>query len=221
MSMINDALRRASHAAKSGSGAPPPPPPPPPMPVAPPPPPQYAAAAPAFPPPPAAPFEEALPFDPEFADEPASKSTKVQIMLALLLVLAVGVAGTVNYRVKKNRLARAEAASMAGKKPILANPSEALRQTNALFAAAATVAKVPTPAVVTTAAPIVVAPAPPVKFPPLRLQSIFYRPANPSVMINGKTLFVTDEINGVKVADIQPSSVTLVLSSQTNVLTLR
>ena len=40
-------------------------------------------------------------------------------------------------------------------------------------------------------------------------------------MINGKTLFVTDEISGVMVADITASSVTLVLSGQTNILTLR
>ena len=40
-------------------------------------------------------------------------------------------------------------------------------------------------------------------------------------MINNKTLFVDDIILGVQVADIQPSSVTLVLSGQTNILTLR
>jgi hypothetical protein len=62
---------------------------------------------------------------------------------------------------------------------------------------------------------------PPVRFPPLRLQSIFFRPSSPSVIINGKTLFVSDEINGVTVADIQASSVTLVLNGQTNILTLR
>ena len=225
MSMINDALGRASHASKSG-GAMPPPPPLPPRPVAPPPSPPPAQEESEFPPPPpSAAFEEALPPAPEFGDEPASKSTRVQIILALLLVLAVGLAAGVNYWANKKRSARAEASSAAGKKPILSNAAEALRQTNALLAAAATAAKIPTnPApqtVVTTAAPIVIAPAPPVKFPPLRLQSIFYRPASPSVIINGKTLFITDEINGVIVADIQPASVTLVLSHQTNVLTLR
>jgi hypothetical protein len=60
-----------------------------------------------------------------------------------------------------------------------------------------------------------------VKFPPLRLQTIYYRPGNPSVMINSKILFISDEVSGVTVADISPSSVTLVLSGQTNVLTLR
>ena len=83
----------------------------------------------------------------------------------------------------------------------------------------------PTP-VVAAPAPVpapapVAAPRAPVHFPPLRLQSIFYRPASPSVMINGKTLYVDDEINGVRIADIQPASVTLVLSGQTNILTLR
>ena len=223
MSMINDALRRASHAAKSG-GSMPPPPPLPPMPVAPPPPPEEEE--PAFPPPPPSPaFEEALPPDPEFGGESAPKSTKVQIILALFLVFAVVIAGAVNYWEKKNRTARAEASSAAGKKPILVNAAESLRQTNVLIAAAAAAAKVPAnpspQVVVATVTPVVVAPATPVKFPPLRLQSIFYRPANPSVIINGKTLFITDEINGVIVADIQPASVTLVLSRQTNVLTLR
>jgi hypothetical protein len=80
---------------------------------------------------------------------------------------------------------------------------------------------IPAPAPVPVAAPAIVVPQAPVKFPPLRLQSIFYRPSNPSVIINGKTLFVTDEVNGVVVTDIQSSSVTLVLSGQTNVLTLR
>jgi hypothetical protein len=77
--------------------------------------------------------------------------------------------------------------------------------------------------------PTVVAPKPlsasanngSVKFPPLRLQTIYYRPGNPSVMINSKILFISDEVSGVTVADISPSSVTLVLSGQTNVLTLR
>jgi hypothetical protein len=80
-------------------------------------------------------------------------------------------------------------------------------------------AATPQPAV-TTAPPLRVA-AIPVKFPALRLQSIFYKPSNPSVIINGKTLFISDEISGVTVADIQAASVTLVLSGQTNILTLR
>jgi hypothetical protein len=89
-------------------------------------------------------------------------------------------------------------------------PNPPVPPTTAIAAAKPSLAPAPAPA-----------PHPPVHFPPLRLQSIFYRPGNASVMINGKTLFVGDEISGVNIADIQASSVTLVLSGQTNILTLR
>jgi hypothetical protein len=98
--------------------------------------------------------------------------------------------------------------------PAASKPAPIVRAPERPQPAPAPVAITPTPAPV----PVVHTP---VRFPPLRLQSIFFRPSSPSVIINGKTLFVTDEINGVTVADIQPASVTLVLSGQTNVLTLR
>jgi cytoskeletal protein RodZ len=82
----------------------------------------------------------------------------------------------------------------------------------------AATATAPTPAPVTPAAATA---ASQVTFPPLRLQSIYYRSNNPSVMINGRTLYVNDEVQGVTIAAIQPASVTLVLSGRTNVLTLR
>ncbi len=209
MSMINDALRSASHASKSGSGAL--------SPAASP----FSAASPYPPPPPAAPLEGDLPPAPAFGGEPPCKSNKLQLILVLLLLLSGGVAvGGIIWE-KKNRSARVAPASATGQKPILPNAAEARSQSNALAAAAAKVPTNPAPQTVVAIAAPVAAPTPPVKFPPLRLQSIFYRPANPSVIINGKTLFVTDEINGVKVSDIQPANVTLVLSNQTNILTLR
>ena len=61
----------------------------------------------------------------------------------------------------------------------------------------------------------------PAQFPTLRLQGIYYRPENPSVMINGHTLYLNDTVQGVTVASIDTSSVTLVLSGRTNILTLR
>jgi hypothetical protein len=60
-----------------------------------------------------------------------------------------------------------------------------------------------------------------VQFPPLRLQGIYYKPNNPSVMVNNRTLFIGDQIQGVTVVSIDASSATLVLSGQTNILTLR
>jgi hypothetical protein len=246
MSAINDALRRASSAAKSNPGVFTAPPALPPMDVPPPPvaplPPPVATLPPII----TAPAEQ-LPVPPLCVDS-GKKRSKVPLMLGTLLVFCLLGVG---------------AACLFGKKYFVAQAREKLQRTEekitsdkdhvaTLFADSKTVAQaatsnvpsnpiLPKPqpsvvrvpdstqmlaSVVSTSAPApvpapVVVPRAPVHFPPLRLQSIFFRPANPCVMINGKTLFVDDEINGVTVADIQPASVTLVLSGQTNVLTLR
>jgi hypothetical protein len=63
-------------------------------------------------------------------------------------------------------------------------------------------------------------PAPP-KPPPLKLQAIVFSRTRPSVMINGKTLFLGDKLNGSRVTAIDQESATLVASGQTNVLTLQ
>jgi len=151
-------------------------------------------------------------------DESGQKSPRMRIIISLLLVLGIcGAAGvSVWKKTKAKKLAQIalDAAkintTVVSVKPVSAPP---------ISSNSPPVEPRPEPVAVATTQPA--APATPVKFPLLRLQSIFYRPANPSVMINGKTLYVTDEIQGVVVADIHPASVTLVLSGQTNVLTLR
>ena len=224
MSLINDALRRASSAARGASA-------PPPVPVAahiePPAPPRPAAAS-AFPAPPPLAFAEDSSSPGLGVEElSAPRTNQVQLILAVVLVLAVGVAAAMNFQKKNNQEKQTDVSANEGHKAILSHVS-------AIPAAAKTLAAVSNRAITATApAPIAVAAAPPVvavppaapssppNFPPLRLQSIFYRPANPSVMINGRTLYMDDQIQGVTIADIQPSCVTLVLSGQTNVLTLR
>ncbi len=65
------------------------------------------------------------------------------------------------------------------------------------------------------------APEPPPPKPPLpKLQAIVFSPVRPSVMISGKTLFVGDKLNGLRVTAIDKESVTLAGAGQTNVLTL-
>lgn len=75
---------------------------------------------------------------------------------------------------------------------------------------------------VEAAPPVTTALPPPAPvFPALKLQGVFYRPSKPSVMLNGQTLFLNDEVEKVKVVTITPNTVTVVWSGQTNVLTLR
>jgi hypothetical protein len=226
MSMINDALRRASDAAKSG-GVPV-------MPASPmampPPPPASAAEFP--PPPPLPPMSVDLPPPPMLPTAPARKSSRLPLILGIVLMFCIGGAAAGYYVLKKIRDAKAELTR------VTKNMVTELQLTNQVVRTvpspvvptnpSPTPAPHPAPPVVSTPSPVPAAPlttaappAIPVKFPSLRLQSIFYRPTNPSVMINGKTLFISDEIQGVTIADIRPASVTLVLSGQTNVLTLR
>ena len=65
---------------------------------------------------------------------------------------------------------------------------------------------------------VVIAPPPPPKQPPLRLQAIVYNPKRPSVVINGKTLFVGERLGESRVVAIDRESATLVSAGTTNVL---
>lgn len=56
---------------------------------------------------------------------------------------------------------------------------------------------------------------------PLQLQGIFYRLSRPSVLINNRTLYVGDEIEGARVISITRYGVKLIHSGKTNELTLR
>lgn len=62
-------------------------------------------------------------------------------------------------------------------------------------------------------------PEPP-KPTPLTLQGIVFNPRRPSVVINGKTLFIGERIGQFRVAAIQPDSATLIGAGRTNVLSL-
>lgn len=63
-------------------------------------------------------------------------------------------------------------------------------------------------------------PAGPPEFPPLKLQGIFYRLNNPSVIVNGKTLWMNQSISDVKVIKIERSAVTVEFDGRTKVLRL-
>jgi len=57
--------------------------------------------------------------------------------------------------------------------------------------------------------------------PTFKLQGIFYRPSNPSAVVNTKTVFVGDRIANAKVKAIDQQSVTLEVAGETKVLTLQ
>jgi len=65
-----------------------------------------------------------------------------------------------------------------------------------------------------------IAPAPPPKAAPLRLQAIVFDPKRPSALISGKTVFIGDKLGDARVMGIDRDSATLVGAGRTNILTL-
>jgi hypothetical protein len=59
------------------------------------------------------------------------------------------------------------------------------------------------------------------EFPTLKLQGLIWDPQRPSVVINGKSLFVGEKVDRAKVTAIDQESVTVVWNGQQRVLTLR
>ena len=56
---------------------------------------------------------------------------------------------------------------------------------------------------------------------PIRLQSIFYRLKNPTVILNGKTLGVGETVDGIKIVSIQRTSIEIVQNGKYRTLTLQ
>lgn len=58
-------------------------------------------------------------------------------------------------------------------------------------------------------------------FPTLKLQGVIWNPQRPSVVINGKSLFVGEKVERAIVTAIESDSVTVVWNGEQRVLTLR
>lgn len=208
MSMINDALRRASNVTA----------------------PQPLAESGAAPPPlPSGGFNTFTELPPLVEQPPAKKTSLPLLLLALFLFCAAAAAGVYLWErsrtpVLPKKDAKGQIVASVVPAPKVADAPTTAKPATVAAAATATAAPAAAPQKA-AAAPVSTAPAAVpaanVTFPQLRLQSIYYKPASPSVMINGRTLYVNDQVQGVTVAAIDPSSVTLVLSGRTNVLTLR
>lgn len=214
MSLINDALRRARQSQKT----------PPPL--------DSAPAGPGLPP-----SQPPAPLEP--VEPPPISPWPSLLGVALVAVLVLGLIGTGGWFLmrawsskRSQRVAcDAPAVVVTQPQPAAAGAANAHTSTNArpvaptatATASAAPVSNAvsqPPPAPLTSAVVAAVAP-PPVKWPHLRLQGIFYKPSAPFVVINNRTLYRDEMIEGAKVVAISSHNVTLVLGGQTNVMVLR
>jgi hypothetical protein len=90
----------------------------------------------------------------------------------------------------------------------VATPESAIAEPNVTTNAIPTVAPTPAPPAVPT-------------FPSIKLQGIFYKKSNPTAMLNGKTVGVGGKVDGVTVTQIEASSVTLKWNDEKRVLELQ
>lgn len=200
MSLINDALRRARQAPPSAA--------------------ENAAAVP----------NASAPSPLEPAEPPPLSPWTTLLPVLVIGVVVVGLIGAGGWFAWKAWASKpackpAAAGALPGRSASATNATVAKTNLSTALAATNAAPVVPTnKPPVTPAARATVAitnTPPPMKWPQLKLQGIFYKRSSPSVVINNKTLYLDDVIEGVRVVAIDPHKVTLVLGEKTNMMYLR
>lgn len=194
MSLINEALKRAKQAQQEN--------------------------------PPATPALEFRPVEPS---QSASRRTTLLIVgMTLVVILILGLAGTLIWFVLKSDRATLPVAARVAEAPLAALPSEVKP------APAPTPAKEALPAVApatgqkfehpdepnTNRVPVVADVVEAIQPPALKLQGIFFSPSHPSAVVNGKTVYLGDRVNGFRLVAVSPVAATFVSATETNVLSL-
>jgi len=195
MSLINDALKRAQQAQQEN---------PPPTPD--------------------------LEFRPVAAGQnpPARRTTWLVLGLTLVIVLLLGMAGTLLWFVTQTNSAPLHIAARKTDAPLPAPQSEV-----APLATISTPTLLPEPPLApapteqfdhpdepnTNRVPVAELTAPDAA-PALKLQGIFFNPSAPSVVVNGKTAYLGDRVNGFRLVAVSPVAATFVSATATNVLSL-
>ena len=159
--------------------------------------------------PPPPPVDAGAPFRP--AEQPRRSPVLVPAISLIALVI-FGLAGWFLFRGwQASRAAAASDAktSVAARENAEARRSGSLATNQSVTATALASTNALTAAAASQAAP-----------PPFKLNAIFFRARNPSVVINSKTLYIGDKVAQAKVLKIERESVTLEKGGQTNVLTL-
>lgn len=151
---------------------------------------------------------------------PARRSTLMFVALALVVVLLLGLTGTLIWYVSQARAEKLRVAARAAEVPV---PP-----------AASAIPSIPPPEVAPPAIPQFEHPEEPntnrvpvsaevaevVRPTVLKLQGIAFDPQKPSAIVNGRSLYLGDRVEKFRLVAISPVAVTLVSDTETNVLSL-
>lgn len=146
----------------------------------------------------------------------------LKLILLALIVLVLGLAALLLWKglETRNELANATAAHVslppAPPAPLPVAPTPAVSVAPVAAVPEGTNVAATDASAVTNPAPVVAPPAPPA----LKLQGIFFRPSDPTAMINGKTVGVGEIASGAKVVKIERQQVTVERDGNREVLTM-
>jgi cytoskeletal protein RodZ len=156
------------------------------------------------------------PVDTGVAFRPAEQPRRSPVIVPAISLIALVILGLAGWFLFRGWQASRAAAEAGAKTTVAARENAEARRPGSL----ATNQSATTTAVASTNALAAAAAASQAVPPPLKLNAIFYRTRNPSVVINSKTLYIGDKVAQAKVLAIDRESVTLEKGGQTNVLTV-
>jgi hypothetical protein len=144
------------------------------------------------------------------------RATLLIVGITLVVVMILGMAGMLVWFVAQAKSALPVIARVADA-PLAANPHTMPASAQPVSAPGQFEPSDPPN---TNPVPVVtelVAAVPP---PVLKLQGIFFSPNRPSVVVNGKTIYLGDRVNGFRLIAVSPVAATFVSGAETNVLSL-
>ena len=151
------------------------------------------------------------------------RTTLLVVGVALVLVAILGLAGALVWFVAQSKTAPLPVVARVVDPPVVARAVATETPTNPpVPPEAEPVSEVlkPLDEPRTNGLPVGAALSEVLKPAPLKLQGIFFNPQNPSAVVNGRSVYLGDRVNGFRVMGISPVAVTFVSATATNVLSL-
>ena len=155
------------------------------------------------------------PVDTGAAFRPAEQPRRSPVIVPAISLMALVILGLAGWFLFRGWQASRAAAEAGAKTTVAARENAEARRPGSLATNLSATATAPASTNALTAAA-----ASQAAVPPLKLNAIFFRARNPSVVINSKTLYIGDKVAQAKVLAIDRESVTLEKGGQTNVLTV-
>ncbi len=162
--------------------------------------------------------------------EPGQKENRrtalLVVGLALVVIALVGLAGALVWFVAQSKEAALPVAARVVDAPLAPLPHAAPLVSAPTNVAEVSVAKTIADPIElpdepnTNGVPVVATIVEAIKPPALKLQGIFFSPSNPSAVVNGRTVYLGDRVNGFRLLAVSPVAVTFASATETNVLSL-